>query len=120
MIAVDFEFVNIITQRYITKLYFWLFSYISTNESFLFCLEDIFIYYLLNYFFSCQRIISLRTEIWAHNPSTFVLLKCLYQGRKVIGHVFVCWEYLFFRYLLLILELFRQCGVSPHFILSFQ
>ena len=91
MIAVDLEFVNIITQRYITKLYFWLFRYISTNESFLFCLEDIFIYYLLNYFFSCQRIISLRTEVWAHNPSTFFFYwsACIKDGKLSVMYLCV-------------------------------
>ena len=53
-----------------------------------------------------------------NSPASF--LKCLYQARKVNGHVFVCQGYrfcLFLRFLYLILELYRQCGLFVfHFI----
>ena len=46
--------------------------------------------------------------------SLFFFLRCMYQERKVRGHVFVCWGYqfcLFLRYCYFILELFRHCGI---------
>ena len=48
--------------------------------------------------FSCGkhlhgRIVAIRGEIWFHKlvqPRHF-LLQCLYQDKKVGGHVFMCW-----------------------------
>ena len=61
-------------------------------------------------------IISLRGEVWANKTSLtchfFFLLKCVYQCRKVSGHV--CQEYRscfcpqFFNW---VLELFHQCDI---------
>ena len=48
------------------------------------------------------------------------LLKCLYQTRKVSGHVYVLGIsilFLFLRFFDLILELFRLCGILCFFIL---
>jgi hypothetical protein len=59
-----------------------------------------------------DSIILLRGEVWANKTSLTppFLLKCLYQARKVNGHVFVGLGYqfyLFLRYFYLIFKLIR-------------
>ena len=60
-------------------------------------------------------IISLRGEVWVHKANLIppLLLKCLYQARKVSAFVLVCFRYRFFlflRFWYLIWEVYRQCG----------
>jgi hypothetical protein len=39
-----------------------------------------------------ERNISLRKEFWVHKTSLtrHFLLKCMYQYKKMIGHIFMC------------------------------
>ena len=58
--------------------------------------------------------------LFSNRRASPFFLRCMYQERKVRGHVFVCWGYqfcLFLRYCYLILELFRHCSIFVfHFI----
>ena len=54
-----------------------------------------------------QRIISLRGEVWVNKTISFLLWKCLYQTRRVSGHIYVRWGIyfcLFLRFIYWFLE----------------
>ena len=56
---------------------------------------------------------------WERSPIKLVyfFLKCMYQVRKVSGHVFVCSGYrfcLFLQFSYWILDLFEQCGIFSY------